>query len=425
MSKGIIIYKKDSFQERIAKKRFRSKIKRKDKNYRNNDKDQIVQNGVKITYHNSPIKFQQAIEYFCTINNVHQWKTQPSVIKFDASFSLFNDPERVLKSLLILLKHAKTLIINPKLVFKGHVSFGALYLIDNLCWEIGKKRKWVINSASLPKEDKQILSNLKSVISSNYEDENEYLINEKVRINRGEDAKANQRYKVKASEITKMVESAMREVMGPSYELSFDIQQGINSTIGEQFDNIHRHTVETEFGTICGFYNKKTKEVTILIFNFGKTIYDTFMDPENEIPDNIINLFNDIFRNYPKVNEGTTNKVFDSIVTLCSIQEGISSKLFNDSTRGYGFVDFIDNVFKISNDTQIAILSGSTSIKIDKTYQFKYSTVLGRNRRIIAFNEKNNIFEPPDPDFVKQLSVYFPGVIIETKIPIILSDENC
>ena len=36
-------------------------------------------------------------------------------------------------------------------------------------------------------------------------------------------------------------------------------------------------------------------------------------------------------------------------------------------------------------------------------------------RKIIAFNKKNSLYEPPDPEAVRRIKSYFPGTIIDMK----------
>ncbi len=107
-----------------------------------------------------------------------------------------------------------------------------------------------------------------------------------------------------------------------------------------------------------------------------------------------------------------------------ALQEGISSKLNADITRGHGIIDFIEHCMELNHDSQIVIISGKTAIKIDSQYGIKNEMVLGRNRRIIALNKDNDIFDKPDGDKVVNLPTNFPGVIIETTIPLIIKNNK-
>lgn len=413
------ITKSDSQLTRHSKKNQNNNLKRKGKNYKGSK--------IYVNSQNKRIRFNESIEKFLFKNGSLVKDTNKLVIKLNTDFSLFNNPKKVLLSLLGLLKHAKTLSINPRIVFDGHTSFGAIYLLDNLCWEIGKKRKWVLERKKFSLEDKTMISNIKSIVSSNYEDENECMINERVLINRALDSSANQKYKVKAKDITDMIERAIKETLNnDNYTLPLNIHGAIKSTIGEVFDNIHLHSLESEYGTLCGFYNKITKEVTLLIYNFGKTIFETLLT--KDLPEEMFDDIEKVIKNHTskRLINFTKNSEFsiENAITLLAIQEGISSRIKFDKSRGHGLMDFIEHCFILNDNSKISIISGSTAIKIDKTYKIGIKNVLGRPRRILALNSSNDIFEKPDSNYVLNTGINFNGVIIETIIPLNIQNNE-
>ncbi|RZJ91825.1 MAG: hypothetical protein EOO20_03945, partial [Chryseobacterium sp.] len=272
------IHKGDKYQDRRAKKSFNSQIKRRDKHYFLAKERINTTKGSKFFRQKRRLTFHRSIEIFLGKNQTLVSKNNKLVLKLNRDFSLFENPGRVLKAMIELGMHAKTFKVNPKFVYDGHVSFGAMYLLDNFSWEFGKKRKWAIDKKNFPDSDLSVLANIKSFASSTYEDDNEFMINERVQINRNGPS-SNQQYKAKATEITNMLEKAIKDIPGcHDFKLSFEAQAAIKSTIGESFDNIHLHAEDTAFGTLCGFYDKRNKEVTILIYNFGRTMAETFND---------------------------------------------------------------------------------------------------------------------------------------------------
>src|ERR1700692_128957 len=127
------ILKGDSKETRKSKKNFKNRLKRKDKPYENSGKFLSLQKKGKFyAVKKSPIRFEKEIEKFCNSNYKLANKTSRFVLKLNANFSLFEDPTNVLLALLNLLKHAKELQSYPKITYEGYVSFGAIYLIDNL-----------------------------------------------------------------------------------------------------------------------------------------------------------------------------------------------------------------------------------------------------------------------------------------------------
>jgi hypothetical protein len=418
----IRINKGDNRQTRQAKKTFNNSVRRKDKFYDNSVRRLSVQKkGKYYTVKKRPIRFEKEIEKFCNSNYKLNNKSSRLFVKLNQKFSFFEDPATVLLALLNLLRHAKELQTYPKVSYDGYVSFGAIYMIDNLCWEIGKKRKWLVDFQKFPNDERSILSNLRSIVSSSIEDENEHMINERILINRNDDLNANQPYRAKAKEITDMIEKAFRKITGDEkFELSFEAHGAIKSAIGEQFDNILLHAAETSHGTLCGFFNKKSCEITLLIYNFGKTIAETLTS--EDLPDDMWDKIGELITQYKrkKLLNFTKRSEFtlENALTLFALQEGVSSRIKFDITRGCGLIDFIGHCFSLSNETQVAIISGKTAIKIDKKYPIGEQFVFGRRRRVIALNTENDIFSKPDSNYIRNIGVSFNGVIIETTIPL-------
>jgi len=416
------IRKGDNAQTRRAKKAYNNSQSRKGRVYiHSNQQINVRKKGKFHGIRKAPIRFEKEIERFCLTNYALTTTPSRAVLKLNKEFSLFHDPTKVLLSLLNLLKHAKELRVHPKITYDGYVSFGAVYLIDNLCWEIGKKRKWLVDFQKFPADEKSILSNLRSAVSSTVDDENENMINERVLINRNPDAGNNQQYRSKAKDITDMIQRAFQQIMhDDSFSLPLEIHGAIKSAIGEQFDNILLHATETSHGTLCGFFNKKTCEITILIYNFGKTIAETLTS--EDLPEDMWDKIGELLTNYKKKNIWNFTKgsefTLENALTLFALQEGISSKIKVDISRGCGLIDFIENCFSLSTDTKVAIISGETAIKIDKGRPISSQYVFGRQRRVIALNAENDIFSRPDANYIKNTGVRFNGLIIETTIPL-------
>lgn len=418
--KKIKILKSDNLNTRHAKKSQNLRKKRCKKLYTEyyNFTEKKVDD--ENTYNNSKIIYDYEIENFCRINNIHKWKSTKSIIKFENSFCLFENPNLVLRRLLEMLHRAKT--NNDSVTFlkyEGHVSFGALYLIDNLLWQISKRKIWRFRFKNISLTEKEKISKLKSFENSSYDNVNATMINNQVYINRSSDPMARQSYLEKSKEITDLLQKAIQDKNNdPNFELNHETHQAISSTIGELFDNIVLHSRETKIGILCAFYDKENKEITILIYNFGKTISETM--EENLLPEEMQLQIDEIIENHKKNNFFSFESLFtkENAVTLLSIQEGISSVLDSDPTRGHGLTDFIEHCFTLSQDTRIVIISGKTALKIDKKYQFDTKNMFGRERRILALNSQNDLYNKPDSDYLLNLNVKFPGVLIETTIPL-------
>ncbi len=412
MSKNFIIHKSDNWDIRQHKKKLRSIHKRKNAHYLKNTPASDTSN-LKFFYIND-------IQRFCEINFTKSWGADRNIITLTEDVSLHNNTNKVLKTLLNILHFAQYADRRkiPSIIIKGDISFGALYLIDNICWEIGRHRHWQIQFLNLREPEIEIVSKLKTFQSHTYNSDKAYMINEVVEINRLEDKITNQQYKVRAKEITDMLNVALKECTNnPEYELSFYGYKAIQSTIGEHFDNILQHAPNANAGSLCGFYNKEKKEVEILIFNFGASIAETLNN--SELPIQIKREIDTIIEKHTEQKIFSSNSfTAENALTLLALQEGISSRLIYDESRGHGLMDFIENCFLLNIGTRIVIVSGKTVIKLNSKYQPEQKRVLNRLRRIIALNTENDLFIKPDEDCVQNLKYYFPGVIIETTIPL-------
>ena len=166
-------------------------------------------------------------------------------------------------------------------------------------------------------------------------------------------------------------------------------------------------------GYLFGMYDKKTEEVIIMVYNFGSTIAEVMND--STYPPDVKKFIDNVVDSYTKDKSLITK---ENALTLLAIQEGISTKLIEDETRGHGFIDYIKCCFELSASTKISIISGHTSIAIDNKYPWHRQNYLNRERKTISLNKEKNINIKPDKNVVKNNSVNFPGVIIQTTIPL-------
>lgn len=410
------IRRSDSKQVRQAKKSFNERQKRKAKLARRNAKQPL---SLRELFEHD-IKQTDGIEEFCKLNNIEAWGRRTSkYIKLPNQCTLFDSPDKVLKILLHIFSRAKFFSEFPVIKVQGSASFGALYLIDNMCWAIGTKRNWGVTFRNMNPEDNAIFSK----IHSKKEDEDgtiisdgsAYLINERVKISRSNDALTPQPYSVIEKKMTDMITLAMKKHSSPDFELSHEQRQAISSTIGESFDNIKSHVPNAEHGYLCGFYDPVKATVTILVFNFGQTISDTL---EGKLPEKVQVEIESVISNHKRMKILKPTFTRRNALTLLALQEGISSKLSADNSRGHGLIDYIANCFSLSDKCRISIVSGDTFIRIDNRYKVGHKFFVDRERRMLAFNPNNDIYSLPDSRYVKKLGVVFNGVIIETTIPL-------
>src|SRR5690349_1120103 len=127
------IHRSDSRQVRQAKKSFNAKQRRqriaKEKNnlrkYTRSLQEAIEQD----------IQQTPSIEKFCELNNLESWGRPTSQhLYLKSNCTLSDNPDKVLKLLLRMFARAKFHADSPIVNVEGRASFGALYLIDNMCW---------------------------------------------------------------------------------------------------------------------------------------------------------------------------------------------------------------------------------------------------------------------------------------------------
>jgi hypothetical protein len=164
-----------------------------------------------------------------------------------------------LSALLDILYLARTNRNSVNLRYKDKASFGALYFIDTMCWQIAKHRPWKLNH-NLPAKEAKILSNLKSLNPNKTESEDAYIINTKVEINREENPLAEQEHKQRSKEIRDMIIKGIREHQ-PEYELTHPQHTAIDSAISEHFDNILLHVPKALYGFCVAFLIKRRKKL--------------------------------------------------------------------------------------------------------------------------------------------------------------------
>lgn len=426
----IKIRRKESPEDRRNKLRFKRKLKRKDSKYPKGRSHKGHHERIEVNKRiRLGIQYAEHLQEFIDINQSFLNKYgRAGSLKLDRQFSIYNNSNEVLQQMTKVLYHSRVYFSPPKVKYDGHISFGAIHLLDHLFWEIGKKRKWQVEFTNLSPRERAILSNLKSIESGDVENQYEVMIYERIKINRTGNDMAPQSYMKRATDITQMIENAIRSSKtDPHYRLPLKIQQAIKSTIGEQFDNILLHAMESNFGVLCGFYDIERNEVTLLIYNFGPTIAQTLIkkfiaesgDEKGIMPDHVAEFISDV------VNKHTEKKFYDrktftseNALTLLAIQEGISTEIDKDNTRGHGIMDFVEHCFSLSDQCKISLLSGKTCVRINNSYSIESKEVLGRPRRVIAFNANNDLLEKPDSNNVVNNTFNFNGVLIETIIPL-------
>ncbi len=162
-------------------------------------------------------------------------------------------------------------------------------------------------------------------------------------------------------------------------------------------------------------------ECHLVIFNYGKTIYQGLQDTTDEYVNEILEKITNAHSN--NIERGNSTK--ESIWTLVALQEGISRLKHQDKTHGTGTITLLEAFKSISGNrigeqAIMSITSGSTQIILNNKYSLgkEKNEILGQGFKSIAFNKENSLLEKPDSENIRVLKNFFPGTIIEMKFPL-------
>lgn len=196
----------------------------------------------------------------------------------------------------------------------------------------------------------------------------------------------------------------------------------VSHMLGEMLTNAEEHSGTGQWYVI-GHLRKDQQhdEVNVAIFNFGKTIFQTLAVLEDG--SKLRAQLNQLTAHHQTKGLWASNWTPENLWTLYSLQEGVSrySDMPEGVDRGNGtvrMIEFFQQLGQRVNVTErpmMCLISGSTYILFDSVYSMRSENFGSESREIIAFNSKNDLFEKPDKNNVRELDGHFPGTIISMK----------
>ena len=194
--------------------------------------------------------------------------------------------------------------------------------------------------------------------------------------------------------------------------------------VGEILDNAQEHSGLSEW-TIVGYIDPRDENLTYrcAVLSFGSTVADTFRDLS---PDSVaMSEVASYLEIHGQQRWFSTSWREEDLIAVMSLQADISSKQLVDGDRGQGTVEFIEffqtvcaECAGLDSSPGMTMLTGGTLIKFDGRYKMR--AVGSQDRKVIAFNDANSLFQKPDPKAVRALEGNrFPGVIISISIPLL------
>ena len=194
--------------------------------------------------------------------------------------------------------------------------------------------------------------------------------------------------------------------------------QCLGQIVGEVIGNCQLHGGHLQKWYTIGHYCTTEKICHLAIFNFGNTIYESLRNPGSNT---MIKFFKFMSR---KHNSFFSPEIWneESLWTLLALQDGISrNRNKSNPDRGSGTITLLESFRKIrkshNENSTLSITSGHINIYIDDKAKIEEKKAGNKNktRKIVALNEKNDIFLPPNPENVRILRNFFPGTVITMK----------
>lgn len=235
-----------------------------------------------------------------------------------------------------------------------------------------------------------------------------------------------------AANFSKYINSCLND---HALELKETASRHLQSCMAEMLDNAERHcgTSEKSRWHVRGYVNNSLTQpfCELTIFNFGKTIANTFKG----LPEDHFSFENQV-KPYIKKHIKKRGMFEEGLTTIAAIQGRVSCKnITDDDSCGTGtiellkfFQDMHDSLQKFYEFADISpvmsILSGSTHIKFDGTYrlQCKVTDDDGENF-IYPFNDVG-LEKEPDRGYLKEMrQVTFPGVMINIRFPLVKTEK--
>lgn len=196
------------------------------------------------------------------------------------------------------------------------------------------------------------------------------------------------------------------------------------SYVGEVVENAEVHAGMVDW-TMHGYLDMSTAQpqCQIIVFNLGKSIAQTLEElPAGSYTRQQIAEFLDA---HSSGGLFTRSWRQEDLLTLVALQGTVSCKnVSEDTTRGNGTADLIEFFQRMHDErtgstgqaAQMFIISGDTRIIFDGTYRISKNSA---GTRLIAFNDDNNLKQPPDHRYVKPLkNARLPGTMIGVQFPI-------
>lgn len=364
-------------------------------------------------------------------------RTVPGKFEFPKVFSLTTNGEQTLEAIQEIVSYARTSRL-PRLTLDHRsvqdLGLGADALLAVVLKEItmecaGLAGAYIRGYKPSNKQVQTLMDNVGSVrVLGAGVDDIKVNLRSKATVfrhqNRGKDLKVDAFTADPISQITADFSDHLDECLSLSgRRLSVKGRGNLLSYVAEVLNNAQEHSGTAQW-VIVGFVDDEDHSLVYraAIFSLGKTIAQTFVDLDSSsISWQVVAPYLDRHRKAGFFGAEWTEA---DLLTVVSLQGHISSKLEQSIDRGQGTVDLIQFFQDMSLECagkgakpMMSIISGNTHISFDGKYRMEHNDVL--RKKIIAFNQANDLAEPPDKAVVTRMKkVLFPGVMISLAVPL-------
>ncbi len=432
--------KKPTYYNKLAQKRHYHNERRKSKKYQSDKVEKFSKHLIEVE--KRIIKKRRStiftfLEQKGMFNNVNA----SNKIVFPDKFSLTKNYEVSLSKIIETIFSYET-ILDGEIVlsFKNckTIELTCLFLLDNILQSIYNYKRGLQNSfkINIPNRVKIVYSNDKERnkrlcvfderLLLNIDEEDKDLVPIYKIISTGK--KTSKSYiESKKKDTTAKITNFINEKLKDSTTVEFT-KTGINKLeglISETIDNSEQHSYyRGEWCASAYFFedtsrdiDNKVVEAQIHFFNFGSSIYESFIH-KKELNKEMLDVLNETAKKISDKTQFFNNK---NLFTLLSLNEGVSSLHYEDQSRGTGTVKLMESFFEIGDyeDSKrklhplMIILSGETLVKVDNRYKC-YRSKSGKIN--VSLNKTKNVYDPPEKSHLINLKKPFPGTMISLRI---------
>lgn len=217
-------------------------------------------------------------------------------------------------------------------------------------------------------------------------------------------------------------------------------QEWFGKLLGELLTNAEDHGRPPHLGWWVASYLRKLPSESVgdchvALFNFGPSLAQTIRGIEDPALRAEVAGLVRLHRSRGFFRKDRPEWGREQLWTLYALQEGVSRLTGIDlARRGAGTAQMITAFQELGKRAdgkvkpRMCVVSGWTHVLFDGTYPLREMTTPdGKKRRVIAFNDENDLSMPPAAGTVTRLQRYFPGTIISIRFyidPLHLLDRH-